>query len=119
MLAATSRTAPCPCGSGKRYKDCHGAFVAVASATDTEELMREAQLAFADGRSADAEALLRRLLELAPGNTAAWNLLGEVIKATDAVAAGDAWWHVLDLDPENAEASFHLGNRNLEHGEHG
>jgi protein O-GlcNAc transferase len=119
MLAATSRTAPCPCGSGKRYKDCHGAFLAVASATDTEELMREAQLAFADGRSADAEALLRRLLELAPGNTAAWNLLGEVIKATDAVAAGDAWWHVLDLDPENAEASFHLGNRNLEYGEHG
>jgi predicted O-linked N-acetylglucosamine transferase (SPINDLY family) len=81
--------------------------------------MREAQLAFADGRSADAEALLRRLLELAPGDTAAWNLLGEVLKPTDAVAASDMWWRVLDLDPNNAEASFHLGNRNLEHGEYG
>jgi protein O-GlcNAc transferase len=118
MLAATSRTAPCPCGSGKRYKDCHGAFGAVAPGTNTGELMREAQLAFAEGRSADAEALLHRLLELAPGYIAAWHLLGEVLKPTDAVAASDTWWHVLDLDPENAEASFHLGNRNLEHREY-
>ena len=49
--------------------------------------------------------------ELAPGNTAAWNFLGEVLKPADALAASDAWWHVLGLDPDNAEASFHLGNR--------
>jgi hypothetical protein len=24
MRAAASRNAPCPCGSGKRYKECHG-----------------------------------------------------------------------------------------------
>ncbi|MDQ2961922.1 MAG: tetratricopeptide repeat protein [Pseudomonadota bacterium] len=119
MLAATSRTAPCPCGSGKRYKDCHGAFGAFAPAIDTDELVQQAQRAFAAGRSANAEALLRHLIELAPGHTAAWNLLGEVLKPTDAVAASDAWWHVLDLDPDNAEASFHLGNRNLEQGEFG
>ena len=26
MFAPLSRSAPCPCGSGKRYKDCHGAI---------------------------------------------------------------------------------------------
>jgi uncharacterized protein YecA (UPF0149 family) len=24
--APASRNAPCPCGSGKRYKECHGAL---------------------------------------------------------------------------------------------
>ncbi len=30
--AATPRNAPCPCGSGKRYKNCHGDVTAVARA---------------------------------------------------------------------------------------
>ena len=28
VTVAPRRNAPCPCGSGKRYKDCHGAFAA-------------------------------------------------------------------------------------------
>ncbi len=30
--ASTPRNAPCPCGSGKRYKNCHGDVTAVARA---------------------------------------------------------------------------------------
>jgi preprotein translocase subunit SecA len=30
--AATPRNAPCPCGSGKRYKNCHGDVSAAAQA---------------------------------------------------------------------------------------
>src|SRR5438046_2403307 len=119
MLATTPRTAPCPCGSGRRYKDCHGALAPGISAGATDELMREAQRAVNQGRSADAERLLRRVLELAPRNTAAWNLLGDVLQPTDPVAASEAWWRVLDLDPDDAEASFNLGNRNLQSGEYG
>ena len=119
MLATTPRTAPCPCGSGKRYKDCHGALAPVVSTVATDELMREAQRAIAEGRAADAQRLLRRLLELEPGVICAWNLLGDVLKPTDAIAASEAWWHALELDPDNAEASFNLGNRNLESGEYG
>lgn len=26
VVASTSRNSPCPCGSGRRYKDCHGAL---------------------------------------------------------------------------------------------
>ena len=30
LAPPASRNAPCPCGSGKRYKDCHGALAAAA-----------------------------------------------------------------------------------------
>jgi preprotein translocase subunit SecA len=30
--AATPRNAPCPCGSGKRYKNCHGDVSSAARA---------------------------------------------------------------------------------------
>ena len=26
LLAGVSRNAPCPCGSGKKFKHCHGAY---------------------------------------------------------------------------------------------
>jgi len=83
-----------------------------------DSLLREAQVAFAAGRHRDAAASLRRLLEFAPDNVAAWILLGECLKPTDDAAASEAWWRALDRDPENAEASFHLGNRLREQGEH-
>src|SRR5208282_1337513 len=115
MLPPTARTAPCPCGSGKRYKDCHGA----PAAADAKALLQEAQAAFAAGNRAAAEALSGRLLELAPTLAPAWNLLGEIRNPTDRAAAIDAWWRALSLDPGNAEASFHLGNREREDGAHG
>jgi protein O-GlcNAc transferase len=118
-LSAVSRTSRCPCGSGKRYKDCHGTLQAGRDPpARADSLLREAQVAFAAGRHRDAAASLRRLLEFAPDNVAAWILLGECLKPTDDAAASEAWWHALDLDPENAEASFHLGNRLREQGEH-
>ena len=46
--AAIARNAPCPCGSGKRFKDCHGAFGAAAGGpTTADELLRQAQVRFA------------------------------------------------------------------------
>ncbi len=118
-LSAVSRTSRCPCGSGKRYKDCHGTLQAGRDlAARADSLLREAQVAFAAGRHRDAAASLRRLLEFAPDNVAAWILLGECLKPTDDAAASEAWWRALDRDPENAEASFHLGNRLREQGEH-
>ncbi|HEY2969607.1 MAG TPA: tetratricopeptide repeat protein, partial [Casimicrobiaceae bacterium] len=144
-IATIARNAPCPCGSGKRYKDCHGRFGDAPSEPVTaESLLREAQVAFALGGAAAAHALLDRALALAPeradllrerarvemtlndvetaeescraaldrlpADVTAWNLLGEILHRTDAGAAEAAWRHALILDPENAEASFHVGN---------
>ena len=41
-MTASSRNAPCHCGSGKRYKDCHGALATNLPPVDSE---RNAQLA--------------------------------------------------------------------------
>ena len=65
-----------------------------------------------------AAATCRAALARAPEDVAAWNLLGEILGATDPAAASEAWWRALDLDPDNPEASFHLGNRLREQGEH-
>src|SRR5215472_10813905 len=74
MLSPSSRNAPCHCGSGKRYKDCHGALGANPLSDDRNVEPRDAQLA--------------------------------------------AWWETIRRDPDNVDASFNLGNRNREHGEH-
>ena len=148
---AIARNAPCPCGSGKRYKDCHGTVDARRREPATaDSLLREAQVAIAAGRVAAAHELLGRAIDLvpdrpdllrerariewtlgeahaavtcraaidrAPGNASAWNLLGEILNAADPAAAETAWRHALELEPENPEALFHLGNRHRERGE--
>src|SRR5262252_9449593 len=102
MSTAIARNAPCPCGSGKRFKDCHGAVAAAPSAPQSaDELLRQAQVAFADGHSAHSAVLLRQLIGRHPENVAAWNLLGEALLSGDATAAIGAWWQALSLDPAN------------------
>ena len=67
----------------------------------------------------DAETLLRRMLERTPTSRRLESARRSASSRPTLAAASDAWWHALDLDPDNAEASFHLGNHNLEHGEYG
>ena len=65
---AIARNAPCPCGSGKRFKDCHGTTRSTASAApNAEALLREAQVALAEGRPERALALLHQAIALEPG----------------------------------------------------
>jgi predicted O-linked N-acetylglucosamine transferase (SPINDLY family) len=132
LAAPGSRNAPCPCGSGRRFKDCHGALQeaaparpvetpargggSAADATDAAPLRERARSEWLRGESA-ALATCRAALERTPEDVAAWNLLGEILAASDPAAASEAWWHALDLDPDNAEASFHLGNVLRERGE--
>ena len=150
--SAIARNAPCPCGSGRRYKDCHGSPAGPAAApTTAEELLRLAQVRFAlneptaalellERASAlaperadlwreraraewtlgrgDANATCRAALALAPTDVVAWNLLGEILVATDAAGAEAAWREALKIDPRNPEALFHVGNRLRDRGEH-
>lgn len=66
---------------------------------------------------ANAALTCRAAIEHAPGDVPAWNLLGEILRATDVAAAEEAWRHALALDPSNAEASFYVGNLSRERGE--
>jgi protein O-GlcNAc transferase len=132
LTPPASRNAPCPCGSGKRFKECHGALAAAAASvaqpgpsggngsasaeTDAAALRERARAQWLSGDPA-AAASCRAAVEGAPDDVAGWNLLGEILNTTDVAAANEAWWRALELDPENPEASFHLGNRCRERGE--
>jgi predicted O-linked N-acetylglucosamine transferase (SPINDLY family) len=68
VAAAPARNAPCPCGSGRRYKDCHGVLHAAAAAPPaaTADLLRQAEQAFARGEHVVAETLWQQVLALDP-----------------------------------------------------
>lgn len=79
-----SRNQPCPCGSGRRFKDCHGR--AGAGATDeavarqkrVAQLMSEALAHQKARRPTEAERSYRAALELAPGHPDALHMLGVI-----------------------------------------
>lgn len=100
--APASRNAPCPCGSGRRYKDCHGALGAPAARPAPEPprrrayrpdgpewrgldearqeqlagLMEEALALQNAGDDRGASARYRRVLEAAPETHDALHMLG-------------------------------------------
>jgi len=75
---AIVRTAPCPCGSGKRYKHCCGARVAEQPA-DFPATMARALDAQRARKLPAAEALYREALRLLPGQPDALHMLGMVL----------------------------------------
>jgi predicted O-linked N-acetylglucosamine transferase (SPINDLY family) len=104
MLQSPPRNAPCPCGSGKRFKQCHGTLPTLspepAPPGDPATTARSPE----DCRAATSDV-------------AAWNRRGEILRATDPAAAEVAWRRAVELAPDNAEAHFQLGNLFRERGE--
>lgn len=76
-----SRNDPCPCGSGKRYKACHGA-VAVAPASVVHDplpaIMGAALTAQTSGELIAAERLYRQALGIDPNQADCLHMLGVV-----------------------------------------
>lgn len=75
MNTATQRNAPCPCGSGRRYKHCHGAAAEEPEGGGTLERALAEQRR---GRLDAAESLYRRALEETPGHPDALHMLAVV-----------------------------------------
>ena len=76
-----SRNDACPCGSGKRYKACHGAVevASVPSATDPlPSIMSAALQAQTTGDLIEAERLYRQALTIEPNQTDCLHMLGVV-----------------------------------------
>ena len=81
FAAPASRNAPCPCGSGRRWKDCHGRVVAGdARSADRSAMlasrMQQALLLQRGGRFAEAIALYGEVIETAPETVDAWHMRG-------------------------------------------
>jgi hypothetical protein len=78
-----SRNAPCPCGSGRRYKDCHGRSAAPPPAAvtppadeDVAARLRAALAAQQSGRVADAIAGYDAVIAARPELFDAWHMRG-------------------------------------------
>jgi tetratricopeptide (TPR) repeat protein len=74
VSAPPRRNDPCPCGSGLRYKECHGRLDAAGPPT-APRVQRALQL-HQSGRLDEAEALYREVLREDPGNAVATHYLG-------------------------------------------
>jgi tetratricopeptide (TPR) repeat protein len=79
---AAGRNDPCPCGSGKRYKHCHGAFGSPSpTATarplpDVDALVRDAMATHQRGDLDGAERAYRAALAQVPAHPMATHFLG-------------------------------------------
>src|SRR5512142_108600 len=76
-----NRNGPCPCGSGKRYKHCHGS-VAMAVSESMQDgpgaLHSEARAAHRSGALSTAASLYRRIIAEHPDDVEAIHALGVV-----------------------------------------
>jgi protein O-GlcNAc transferase len=107
---------PCPCGSGRKYKKCHGSPASVvntpslASPVTVDWLARGRQME-AMSCPEQAEQCYQKALRQAPKSAGAWFSLGGLAeRAGDLEAARDCYLRLVELHPENASGYFALGN---------
>lgn len=74
MQAPTRRNDPCPCGSGRRYKECHGSLAPPGAAL--EALLQRSLALHQQGRSDSAQSGYHEALAMDPGNAIATHYLG-------------------------------------------
>jgi Tfp pilus assembly protein PilF len=77
-VSAPRRNEPCHCGSGKRYKDCHGKIGADAGPPGVDALLQRALAAHQQGRIDEAERGYREALERDPAHAVPTHYLGLV-----------------------------------------
>ncbi len=84
ITAPQSRNAPCPCGSGKRYKSCHGSTAPHGivepdtKSAGLHSLMHSALAAQQSNRLEEAENLYREALLIDPAQSDCLHMLGVV-----------------------------------------
>jgi len=117
-----SRNDPCPCGSGRRYKYCHGALADGSAAplrpNASDAPLASVRAALAADRSADALAAVDAHLACNADDEAAQRLRGEILLAVDPPAAERVWRAIAASHEGDAEAHFQLGNLARARGDH-
>ena len=78
VQSPVSRNAPCPCGSGRRFKECHGATPATAAAPPFLDLLTGALEAQKAGRLSEALERYQSVVASQPDNFDARHMLGVV-----------------------------------------
>jgi len=110
---SSSRNAPCPCGSGRKYKHCHGAGAAQprsAEPADRKPSLDRARDLHQAGYLPEAEMLYREILERSPRNADAMNMLG-ILRAQcgDQASAWEWIGKAIAIDSRSAAYRFNFG----------
>lgn len=104
-----ARNEPCPCGSGRRFKHCHGRDTAATPAADTEALFREGNALRLAGRHDEAIDRYERALAGAPAHAAILNNLGlALLERGDPAAAEGRFRSALASAGESFESLANL-----------
>ena len=77
-IPAAGRNDPCPCGSGRKYKQCHGALGAAAPAPSADALAQAGVALHQKGDLEGAEAKYRAALEQDAAHAVALHYLGVI-----------------------------------------
>jgi len=83
------RNDPCPCGSGLRYKECHGKLGASGAPPAPDAQIPRALQLHQAGRVDEAERIYRDVLAAIPGHAIASHYLGMVAWHRGDAAAGE------------------------------
>ena len=107
VKAPASRNDPCPCGTGKRYKECHGKIAAASSATaeiNVGALLGEALQLHEAGNVNAAVERYAKILQQEPENATALHFAGlSQYQAGQPSAALALMWRSLKLADNESE----------------
>lgn len=108
-----SRNDPCPCGSGKRYKHCHGGdappreTLTVPASTQPDDLARAA---LRNGRPDEAVRILVDAFGRSPEDLGTLKLLAEALRGSDPARSRACWERAHERAPDDPETLFFLGD---------
>ncbi len=113
LSVPTRRNDPCPCGSGRRYKDCHGSFAGAAAPPprDVDDaLLRQAADALQRNDFSTAIGRCQELLSQTPANAEAWRVRARAeFGAGEAARAAECARKAIALNATSADAWNALG----------
>ncbi|MEO8485586.1 MAG: tetratricopeptide repeat protein [Betaproteobacteria bacterium] len=116
-----SRNDPCPCGSGKRYKHCHGSDEppgdGYVPADPAQGPLEAARALLRAGRHEEAVAVLDAAGVDHEADPAGWRLLGEALRPSDTKRSRAYWMRVVEVAPADPEVHFFLGDLDREAGD--
>ncbi len=110
MNAKIGRNDPCPCGSGRKYKQCHGSAAGPADGgPGAAELSNLGNLLHDQGKLEAAEASFRKALAQQPDAAEIHSNLGVTLHALRRFEdAARSHRRALELKPDYAAAHFNL-----------
>jgi tetratricopeptide (TPR) repeat protein len=119
MNSKIGRNDPCPCGSGKKYKQCCEATGVTAQAASSagghpsfnpQHALQTAMAQHQAGNLVVAESLYKQVLQSAPNQPDALHLLGLIAKQKgDLATAAQLMRKALNHNPNYVEAYVNLG----------